>query len=159
MGRINAKQMGPLCRTEWFQDTIQFNSPTFDSPDKSESIFLPTIMRRDNRTPPEMGSGKGTRAGNSRFLFPDISCPEKERKVMSCNRSLSIKSVYKETMFQDGDSQVSTTVDSSQRLGCLHRSDRCLSTCSNSSSIQEVPLLHVRKSGHPIHGLNLSECP
>ena len=27
MGRINSKQMGPLYRRKWFQDTIQFDSP------------------------------------------------------------------------------------------------------------------------------------
>ena len=52
-----------------------------------------------------------------------------------------------------GDSQVSMTVDTCQRLGCLHGSDRYLSTCSNSSLIQDlVPSFHVRKSGLPIQG-------
>ena len=144
--------MGPFYHTKRLQDTIQFNSPSFYSFEKSEPIFLPVITRRDNGTSPETGSGKGTRSGNSWFLFPAISCPEKERKVTSYNRSFSVESVHKETTIQNGDSQVSMTMDSSQQLGCLHRSDRCLSTCSDSSSIQEVPLFHVRKSGHPIHG-------
>ena len=141
------EQWGELTQNKWVLSIVSdsfripFNATSpFDSSDKSESI-LPVITRRDNETPPEMGSGKGTRSGNSRFLFPDISCPEKERKVTSCNRSFSIESVHKETTFQDGDSQVSMTIG--RRLGCLHRSDRCLSTCSDSSSVQEVPLFRV----------------
>ena len=45
--------------------------------------FFLVIMRRDCGTSPETGSGKGTRFGNSQFLFPGISCPEKEWKVTS----------------------------------------------------------------------------
>ena len=92
-----------------------------------------------------MGSGKGKRSGNSWFLFLAISCPEKEQKVMSCNISCSVDSENKETTIQNGDSQVSTTINNSQWLGSLHRSDRCLSTRSDSSSIEEVPSFHVRK--------------
>ena len=54
-GENNLKQMSPLYRTGWFQDTIQFNSPSFDSSDKCESIFLPLITKRDSGTSPEMG--------------------------------------------------------------------------------------------------------
>ena len=63
----------------------------------------------------------GTHGFCSRIFF----CPEKEWKVTSCNKSFSVESVHKETTFQVGDSQVSTTVDISQRLGCPHRSNRC----------------------------------
>ena len=83
MGRINTKQMGLLYRMRRFQDSIQFNVPSFNSSNKSESIFLPVIMRRGNGTSPEMGSRKGLRSGSSWFLLLTISCPEKERKVTS----------------------------------------------------------------------------
>ena len=67
-----------------------------------------------------------------------MSCPPKERKVTFCDRSFSAESIYKETTVQNGDSQVTTAIDTGQRLGCLHRSDRCLSICSDSSSVKEV---------------------
>ena len=146
--------MGPLYRSRQFQDTIQVNSSSFVSSGKSESIFLPVITRRDCRTP-EMGSGKSTTSGNSRFLFLVISCPKKEQKVMAGNRSFSAKSIHKETTIQDGDSQVSTTIDIGQRLDCLHRPDRC----SYSSPIQEVSSVYVRRSGLPIHGLTFRNVP
>ena len=93
--------MGPLCRTRWFQETLQF-FPYFHSSNKSSSLV---ITRRGNGTSPETGSGKCSRSWNSWFLFLAISSPEKEWKVTSCNRSFSIESVHKETTFQDGDSQ------------------------------------------------------
>ena len=159
MGRNNKQQMCPLYRSRRFQDTIHVNSHSLVSSDKSESIFLPVTTRRDFGTSPETGSGKGTRSGNSRFVFPVISCSKKERKVTSSNRSFSAKSIHKETTFQDGDSQFCTTIDIGQRLDCLHRPDRCLPACSDSPSIQKVSSVHVRRSGLPIHSLTLLNIP
>ena len=87
MGRINKQQMGPLYRLRQFQDTIQVNSPSIVSSNKSQSFFLPVTRTRDRRSSPEMGGGKGTGSGNSRLLFLAISCTKKERKVTSSNRS------------------------------------------------------------------------
>ena len=85
---------------------------------------------------------------NSRFFFYTwlFLVPKKNGKLHPII-DFSNFSVYKETTIQDGNNQVSMTNDTSQRLGCLHRSDRCLSTHSDSPSIQEVPSFHVRKSG------------
>ena len=106
--------MGLLHRSRRFQDTIQVKSPSFVSSDKSESIFLRVTARRDHGTSTETGSGKGTRSRNTRFLFPAISCSKKEWKVTSSNRASSAKSIHKETTIQDGDSQVSKTIDIGQ---------------------------------------------
>ena len=159
MGKINRQQMGPLCRLKWFQDTIQVNSSPAISSDKAESIFPTVTSRRDRNSSPETGSGKGTRCRNSRLLLLTISCTKKEWKVMSSNRSFFTKSIYKETAIQDGDSQVCKKVDCDQRLGCLHRLDRCLLSCSNSCTIQKVSLVHLRRSDILIHGLTLWYVP
>ena len=54
--------------------------------------------------------------------------------------------MYKQTAFQDGDSQVSKTVDNGQRLGCLHRSDRCISSCSHTYDIRKyLRFVHEHK--------------
>ena len=98
MKKINAKRMGPLYRTRPFQDSIEFDS--LYSSVQSESIFFPVITRRNDGTFPETRTGKGTKTGNFRFLFPAISCPENERKVTSCNRSFSVESVHRETTIQ-----------------------------------------------------------
>ena len=52
---------------------------------------------------------------------------------------------------------MSMSVDTSQRLGCLHGADGCLSTYSNSSAIKEVPSLHFQQSGLPIHRTTLNQ--
>ena len=84
----------------------------------------------------------------------------KQRRVLMANSTVyQSKSVHKETTIQDGDSQVSTTIDIDQRRGCLHRPDRCLPTCSDSSSIQEVPSVHVPKIRSSILRPYFLECP
>ena len=151
MRRVNKQQMGPLYHSKRFQDTIQVNPSSFSSSGKSESVFLPVTTRRDRRTSPETGSGKGTRSGNSRFLFLAISHPKKEWKVTSGNRSVYTKSIHKETTFQDGDSQVSKTINIGQWLGCLHRPDGCVSSCPNSSTIQEISSINgLRVALYPL---------
>ena len=50
MGRINTQQMGPLYCSRQFQDTIQVSYPSSISSDKSESVFLSVITRRDYGT-------------------------------------------------------------------------------------------------------------
>ena len=138
VGRINKQQMGLLYRSTWIQDTIQGYSPSFINSDKSELIFFPVTVR-NHRASPETGSGKGTRSGNFRFLFPVIPCTKKEQKVTHGNRSFTIKSVHHETTLQNGDSLSSDIVP---RLDCLHRPDRCVPTCSVSSLIQKVSSVH-----------------
>ena len=157
---------GELTNNKWVLSVIQDGfrtpfrlTPPFGSSNKSESIFLSVTMRRDRGSSPEMGSGKGTRSGISQFLFPVISCHKNKWKVTAGNRSFYTKSIHKKTTFQDGDSQVSKAINISQQLGCLHRPDRCLFSCSNSSSIQEVSLVHLRKSGLPIHSLTFRNVP
>ena len=114
MGRIDRQQVGPLYRPKWVQDPIQVNSSLIGCSDNGESIFLIIIARRNCRASQETGSGKGSESGNSRFLFLAIPSTEKEQKVTTSNRPSLTKSVHKQTSFQDGDSQVSKTIDNGQ---------------------------------------------
>ena len=120
-------------------------------------IFLPIIARRDRTTSQEMGSEKCTESGNSWFLFPTIPSAKKDRKVMPSNRSFFTKLVYKykQTAFQVGDSQVSKTIVNGQWMGCLRRSDGCISSCSDTSEIQKIPSVSLQTSGISVHGQNV----
>ena len=148
-----------LYRLKRVQDPIQVSSSPIGSSDKSESVFLPVLARRDRKASQETGSGKGTESGNSRLLFPAIPSAKKEWKVTTSNRSFVTKSVYRQTAFQDGDSQVSKTIDNDQRLGCLHRSDRCIFSCTDTSDIQKIPSVRLRTADFSVHGLSLRNVP
>ena len=123
MGRIDRQQVGPFYRPKQVQDPFQVSSSHIGCSDKTESIILPVITRRNRRASQETGSEKGSESGNSQFSLPAIPSTEKERKVPASNRSFITKSVHNQTSFQDGDSQLSKTIDKGQRLGCLHRSE------------------------------------
>ena len=151
--------MGPLYRPKRVQDPIQVSSSLIGCSDKSESIFLPVIARRNRGASQETGSGKGSESGNSRFLWPAIPSTQKEWKVMSRNRPFLAKSLYTQTTFQNGDSQVGKTIDNVQRLGCLHRSDGCISSCSDTADFQEVPAVRLRPSDFSVHGLTVRNVP
>ena len=158
MGRIDRQQVGPLYCPKQVQDPIQVTSSPISCSDKSESIFLPVIARRNHRTSQETGSGKGLESRNS-GLFPAIPSAKKEWKVTSSNRSFLTKSVYKQTAIQDGDSQVSKTIDNGQQLGCLRRFDGCISSCSDTSEIRKIPSVRLRNIRSFISWPYRSECP
>ena len=79
--------------------------------------------------------------------------PGTKRKVTTSNRSFAAKSVHKQTSFQNGDSQFSKAIDKGQRLGCLHRPDGCISSCSDTSNIQEISPFHLQTPGISVQGL------
>ena len=62
--------MNLLYHLKRFQDTVQINSPSVVSSDKSESIFLPVTGTRGHGSSPERGSGKGTGFYSRLFLIP-----------------------------------------------------------------------------------------
>ena len=107
----------------------------------------------------KMSSGKGSESGNSRFLFPAIPSTQKERKVTSRDRPILIRPLYTQTTLQNGDSQVGKTIENLQRLGCLHRSNGCISSCSDTSDFQQVPTFRLRPPGISIHGLTVRNVP
>ena len=129
--------------TTWIQDTIQQNSSFVICSDQNESVLLPVYQRRDRKPSQQTGSGKGTESGNSRLLFPDLPSSKKEQKVTFDHRPFFIEPIHKETVFQNGDRQVGKTSDETQRLGCLHRLNRCIPTRSNTSSVPEVSSFHL----------------
>ena len=155
MGGNNRQQMGPLYRTTRIQDTVQQNSSFVICSNQNESILLPVSQRRDGKPSQQTGSGKGTESGNSRLLFLDLPSSKKERKVTFDHRPFFIEPIHKETVFQNGDSQVGKTSDETQGLGCHHRLNRCTPTRSDTSSIPEVSLFRLQRSGLSLHSLTV----
>ena len=151
--------MGHLYRTKRIQDTIHQNSPFVICSDQNELFLLPISQRRDRTPSQQTGSGKGTESGNSRLLFPDIPCAKKERKVTFDNRPFFIKPIHREISIQNGNSQIGKTSDETQRLGCLHRLNRCIPTRADTSSIQEVSSLLTRRSSISFFGPTVRNVP
>ena len=85
--------------------------------------------------------------------------PKKERKDSFNIRPVFIKPLHRETSIQNGNSQIGKTSDETQRLGCLHRFNRCISTCADTSSIQEVSSLRTRRSSISLFGPTVRNVP
>ena len=128
-------------------------------PIKPSQSSSPFYCEKKSQSFSRNGQWKGFGIWELPIFIPGYSCTEKERKVTTSSRPFLTKSVHKQTSFQDGDSQVSKTIDNGQRLGYLHRSDGCISSCSNTSNIQKIPLVHLQTSGLSVHGLTVRNVP
>ena len=69
-------------------------------------------------------------------FFPGFFLVPKKNGKLHLIIDLSLLNRYIEK--QDGDIQVCKTIDGTQRLGYLHRSDRCIPSRSDTSSVQKV---------------------
>ena len=77
---------------------------------------------------------------------------------MTNNRSVQTEYFSGYSVVQNGDSQQGQTGDSTQRLGILTRSDRCLSTCTYSPAVSEVSPFLSQGSGLSIQGFSIRPC-
>ena len=124
--------MGPLYRLRRFQDTIKVNSPSFVSSGKSSSPLLREVFAELlQKRAVERVQDPGTPG----FYFQLFLVPKKNGKLRPVIDLSLLNQYIRKKLFQDGDSQVNMSVDSGQRLNCLHRPDRCLPTCSDSPTI------------------------
>ena len=60
---------------------------------------------------------------------------------------------------QNPETRIGKTSDETQRLGCLHRFNRCISTCADTSSIQEVSSFRTRRSSISLFGPTVRNVP
>ena len=93
--------------------------------------------------------------GTPGFYSRIFLVPKKNGKGTFNYRPLSAEPIHRETVFQDGDSQVCKTIDETQQLGCLHRSDRLIPSRSDTSSVQKVSSIRLQRSGLSLHGLTI----
>ena len=78
------------------------------------------------------------------FLVPKKICLIIDLSLL--NRYIKKQSFKMETV---------KSVRQAMRLGCLHRLNRCIPTCSDTSSIPEVSSFRSRRSGLSLHGLTV----
>ena len=154
LGRNNRGLMGPLCRKKRVQNsickqTLPLPNSNFSSTDRKSGS-----SKRGQQTSTQKGSGEG-RTGRSRLLFSYFPGSQEEREITTNNRSVQTEHFSGYSVVQNGDSQQGQTGDSTQRLGVLTRSYRCLSTCSYSPAVSEVYPFLSQGSGLSIQGSSI----
>ena len=157
MGGNNRQQMGPLYRTKRIQDTIHQN-PLSSAPirmSQSSSPFLrEEIENLLNKWAVERVQNPETPGFYSRiFLVP------KKNGKLRLIIDLSLLNRYIKKQAFKMETVKSVTSDETQRLGCLHRLNRCIPTSSDTSSIQEVSSLRTRRSSLSLLGLTVPNVP
>ena len=149
--------MGPLCRKKRVQNsickqTLPLPNSNFSSTDRKSGS-----SKRGQQTSTQRGSGED-RTGRSRLLFSYFPGSQEEWEITTYNRSVQTEYFSGYSVVQNGDSQQGQTDDSTQRLGVLTRSDRCLSTCSYSPAVSEVSPFLSQGSGLAIQGSSIRPC-
>ena len=119
--------MGPLCHKKRVQNSICKQTLPLPNSNLSSTDRKSGSSRRGQQTSTQKGSGED-RTGRSRLLFAYFPDSQEERKITTNNRAVQTEYISGYSVVQNGDSQQGQTGDSTQRLGVLTRSDRCLST-------------------------------
>ena len=158
MGRIDRQKVGPLYRPKRVQDPIQVSSSPIGSSDKSESIFLPVIARKDRRASQERAVERLQNPGTPSFYSRLFLVPKKNGKLRPVI-DVSLLNQNTDKQHFKMETVVSKTIDNSQRLGCLHRSDGCIFSCTDTADIQKIPSVRLRTAGLSVHGLTLRNVP
>ena len=154
MRRVHRQQMGPLFRPNCFRIPFQTKPPLSSVPIKM-SQFSSLLLREEIEI--LLRKRAVVRVQNPEIpgFYSRIIWYQKERKVTANYRSFSTEPIHQERTFPNGDSQVSKKSDVDQRLGCLNRSDRCISSHSDSSTIKKVSSIRIRRSNSTVHGRTL----
>lgn len=149
--------MGPLCCKKRVQNTFHQQTSSFSNANLSSSDRKSVFGRRGQQTPTQRGSGDD-KAGRSRLLFSYFPSSQEKRKITTYNRSVQTEYFSGSSVVQNGDSQQSQTGDPTQRLGDLLRPDGCISTCSHSQTVSEVPPILSQGSNLSVQGSSVWPC-
>lgn len=82
---------------------------------------------------------KGRRPAEAGILFSPFSSPKMEWRLPPSIRRFEVESIPSLPTFPDGNGEACTPCSKTRRLGFQPRSFGCLPTCTNSTSLPEIP--------------------
>ena len=135
---------------------IPFIRKPFLSPNScfSQADRKSSTRGRGQRTPTQRGSGEN-KPGISRILLSNFPGSQEKREITTYNRSVQTEFLSEHSVFQNGNGKQSQAIDSTQRLGIFTGFNRCLSPCTYSLAVSEIPPLLYQGSDIPIQGSTL----
>ena len=134
----------PFIRKPFF-----FPNSCFSQADRKSST-----RGRGQRTPTQRGSGEN-KPGRSRILLSNFPGSQEKQEITTYNRSVQTEFLSEHSVFQNGNGKQSQAIDSIQRLGIFTGFNRCLSPCTYSLAVSEIPPLLYQGSDIPIQGSTL----
>lgn len=140
MERNNLRSMGTLHNTRRLQTRIHSEASVFRNyKHKSNKERRKYIFKRDPITLRKRCYRRSTiKHSSSRFLQYLISGNQKEWEIETCDQSKTAQSISVQETFQNGHFIKSSKSDKAERLGSIHRSQRCLPAHTDFSSSQKI---------------------
>ena len=107
--------------------------------------------RRSRQSSFEGGSG-GNNSGMSGLLLPNFPSSQEERETQADHRPLCAQPFCLHRDIQNGDTEKSEKRHSTERLGVFIGSDGHLFAYPDTSSVSQIPQIHVERSSVPVQG-------
>ena len=143
--------MGPFFNKEGVQNSVSRTSNSVTRPSLLSAASKSASGRRSHQSPLKGGSG-GDNSGMSRTLLQNFPSSQEERETQADNRPLCAQSFCLHTDIQNGDTEKSERCRSTERLGIFIGSDGRLFAYPDTSSVSQIPQIHVERSSVPVQG-------
>ena len=143
--------MGPFFNKKRLQNSVQRTSNSVTRPNLLPAVSKSAAGRGSRQSSLQGGSG-GNNSGMSRILFQNFPSSQEERETQADHRPLCAQPFCLHRDIQNGDTEKSEKRRSAQRLGVFIRSDGCLFAYPDTSSVSQIPQIHIERSSVPVQG-------
>ena len=141
--------MGPFFNKKRLQNSVQ---RTANSVTRPQSAASKSAAGRGSRQSSFEGGSGGNNSGMSRLLLQNFPSSQEERETQADHRPLCAQPFCLHTDIQNGDTEKSEKRCSAERLGVFIGSDGRLFAYPDTSSVSQIPQIHVERSSVPVQG-------
>ena len=131
---------------------IPFKERPILSPDPTFFQQPQSAAGRGSRQSSFEGGSGGNNSGMSRLLLQNFPSSQEERETQADHRPLCAQPFCLHTDIQNGDTEKSEKRHSTERLGIFIGSDGRLFAYPDTSSVSQIPQIHVERSSVPVQG-------
>ena len=143
--------MGPFLNKKRLQNSVQRTTNSVAKPNLLPAASKSAAGRGSRQSSFEGGSG-GNNSGMSRLLLPNFPSSQEERETQADHRPLCAQPFCLHRDIQNGDTEKSEKRRSAERLGVFIGSDGRLFAYPDTSSVSQIPQIHVERSSVPVQG-------
>ena len=143
--------MGPFCSKKGVQNSVSKTSNSVTRPSLLPAASKSAAGRRSRQSPLKGGSG-GDNSGMSRILLQNFPRSQEVRETQADNRPLCAQPFCLHRDIQNGDTEKSERRHSVKQLGIFIGSDGRLFACPDTSSVSQIPQIHVGRPSVPVQG-------
>ena len=143
--------MGPFFNKKRLQNPVQRTTNSVARPNLLPAASKSAAGRGSRQSSFEGGSG-GNNSRMSGLLLPNFPSSQEERETQADHRPLCAQPFCLHKDIQNGDTEKSEKRRSTERLGVFIGSDGRLFAYPDTSSVSQIPQIHVERSSVPVQG-------